>query len=480
MYASDPLRQATAPRRVLFLRHPFAAVLLGCPAAGALLGLASALLTGVRYHVPPAEFLLSLSGGFFSGAILAGYFFLLPLVLSVIDFVGIFKRQTPQNRHNFRIFAVLTLALGILYSLLYGLLIWNTFPTAEWYEQLYNVDRHQPVWTGGLAPVLLLAVLGLGGYILLNAVRIDRLPPLAVTLSIAAMYLGAVPAVIWCLQIGLPVFGIGQHSYASSTDLVMCLLPADYIILVVSLIRDKIHEWNERPGESLTQAASRIAAAAPDNAAGSAPLPGTMTNGRPVMGFSRRFRLLAKIDTWLSDSAHWPLGGLLLALPLLGVCLALLVLFGQMPDRFVRAWTETADWGLSQKIPPQNAFYDEHYLCTVAAGGHERIVRPMRRGERHGHRVVVNRQLCIANAFEQLLEERTPRFHRRVRRFYDTYGFPLSRLIRTKGAADLVWLLMKPLEWGFLFTLYLFDVSPENRIAVQYMPGSPKGSRPQR
>ena len=67
MYTSDPLRQAAAPRRALFLRHPFAAVLLGCPAVGALFGLASAFLTGINYHVPLAEFLLTLSGGFFSG-----------------------------------------------------------------------------------------------------------------------------------------------------------------------------------------------------------------------------------------------------------------------------------------------------------------------------------------------------------------------------------------------------------------------------
>lgn len=480
MYTSDPLRQAAAPCRALFLRHPFAVVFLGCPAIGALFGLASALLIGVRYHEQPAEYLLSLSGGFFSGAILAGYFFLLPMVLSVIDLIGVFKTQTPQNRRTFRIFAVLTLVLGILYSLLYGLSIWNTFPGAEWNEQLYNMERHQPVWTGGLAPVLLLAMLGLCGYVLLSAARIDRLPPLAITLSISAMYLGTIPAVIWCLQIGLPVLGIGQHDHASSTDLLMCLLPADYIVLMISLIRDKIHEWNEHSGESLMQAASAITAAGPENDAGSVPLPGTMTNGRPGRGFAGRIRLLAKLDAWLSDSTRWPLGGLLLALPLLGICLALLALFGQMPDRFVRAWTETADWGLSQKIAPQNAFYDEHYLCTVAAGGHKRVVRPMRNGERHGHRIVVNRQLLIANAFEQLLEERLPRAHRRLRRFYDTYGYPLSRLIRTKRAADIVWLLMKPLEWIFLFTLYLFDVSPENRIAVQYMPGSPAGSRPHR
>lgn len=45
-----------------------------------------------------------------------------------------------------------------------------------------------------------------------------------------------------------------------------------------------------------------------------------------------------------------------------------------------------------------------------------------------------------------------------------------NRPDRTKKAADLVWLLMKPLEWLFLLVLYLFDATPENRIAVQYMP----------
>lgn len=117
-----------------------------------------------------------------------------------------------------------------------------------------------------------------------------------------------------------------------------------------------------------------------------------------------------------------------------------------------------------------NVIVDEHYLCTVAAGGHAGIVKPLRMGERHGHRVVVNRQLCIANAFEQILEERVPRFHRLVRNVYDSYGLPVARLIRTKFAADIVYICMKPLEWMFLIVIYLCDVKPENRIAVQYLP----------
>ena len=52
----------------------------------------------------------------------------------------------------------------------------------------------------------------------------------------------------------------------------------------------------------------------------------------------------------------------------------------------------------------------------------------------------------------------------------DTYGFPVANLIRTKWAADVVYFIMKPLEWIFLIVIYLCDVSPENRIAVQYLP----------
>lgn len=154
--------------------------------------------------------------------------------------------------------------------------------------------------------------------------------------------------------------------------------------------------------------------------------------------------------------------------PLLGILIAILMLFGQAPDSVIKAFTETSDWNLSLRQAPQNVMYDEHYLCTVAAGGHEKVVKPIRLGRRHGHEVIVNRQLCIANAFEQVLEERTPGFHRALRHFYDTYGFPVARLIHSKYTADLVYFIMKPLEWIFLCVLYLTDAHPENRIAVQY------------
>ena len=92
----------------------------------------------------------------------------------------------------------------------------------------------------------------------------------------------------------------------------------------------------------------------------------------------------------------------------------------------------------------------------------------------HVHEVVVNRQLCIANAFEEVIQEKTPRFHRAIRSFYDKYGFPVAKLIKHKWSADIVYILMKPLEWIFLIVLYFVDVHPENRITVQYMGKVPK------
>lgn len=100
-------------------------------------------------------------------------------------------------------------------------------------------------------------------------------------------------------------------------------------------------------------------------------------------------------------------------------------------------------------------------------------MRPLRLGYRRGAVIVVNRQLAVANAFEELLQERLPHLHRLVRHFYDNHGYPLSQKITTPFRADLVYLLMKPLEWLFAAVLYLFDLAPECRIARQYTAGKP-------
>ena len=74
----------------------------------------------------------------------------------------------------------------------------------------------------------------------------------------------------------------------------------------------------------------------------------------------------------------------------------------------------------------------------------------------------------VANAFENILEQYTPKLHKIIRDIYDKYGYPLSKHINSKISADIVYYLMKPLEGGFLVVLYCVDNNRENRINIQY------------
>ena len=66
------------------------------------------------------------------------------------------------------------------------------------------------------------------------------------------------------------------------------------------------------------------------------------------------------------------------------------------------------------------------------------------------------------------IEQQVPKIHKIIRYVYDKYGYPLSNHINTKYAADITYIIMKPLEWIFLVVLYCVDKNPENRINKQY------------
>ena len=161
---------------------------------------------------------------------------------------------------------------------------------------------------------------------------------------------------------------------------------------------------------------------------------------------------------------------LLISFPVLLIIQTILVLFGQKPDSFIRTFLDTSSFNYLFPAPKPEMVVsgDGHYLCTVTVKGHKKIVRPLRAGIRGGGRIVVNRQLLIANAFENLLEDYTPRAHKKIRAFYDTYGYPLSKHINNKWSADIIYIVMKPFEWFFLLVLYTVEKNPENRIHVQY------------
>ena len=298
----------------------------------------------------------------------------------------------------------------------------------EWNEPLINSQKHALIWSGAYPTFFTFAALTLLALIIYSYRDANSLSPLANVFCISGILGGVVLLLVFDNQLQVASF----HTFF-------------LLIYPIHLLWVRIREWQQ---------------------------------DRTEMAYENR--LLQWFHQLLNKSRNWPWLAVLVALPTLALVVLILMLFGQQPDSMIKAWTNTADWAFSQKIPPQNLIIDEHYLCTVAAGGHEKVVKPQRMGVRHGHPVVVNRQLCVANAFEQVLEEKTPRFHRFLRRNYDRYGYPFAKHIKKKWAMDLIYYLMKPLEWLFLLVLYLVDRKPENRIAMQYIKPIPEDFDPRK
>lgn len=298
----------------------------------------------------------------------------------------------------------------------------------DWSERLINSQKHALIWSGAYPTFFTFAALALLALIIYSYRDANSLSPLLNVFCISGILGGLVLLAAFDFQLQL----VSLHTLF-------------LVFYSLNLLDIRIREWQEN---------------------------------RSKIRYENR--LVQRCQELLNKSRNWPWIAALLALPTLALVVLILMLFGQQPDSVIKAWTNTADWTFSGKIPPQNLIIDEHYLCTVAAGGHEKVVKPQRMGVRHGHPVVVNRQLCIANAFEQVLEEKTPRFHRFLRRNYDRYGYPFAKHIKKKWAMDLIYYLMKPLEWIFLLVLYLVDRKPENRIAMQYIQPIPDDFDPKK
>ena len=181
-----------------------------------------------------------------------------------------------------------------------------------------------------------------------------------------------------------------------------------------------------------------------------------------------KYQWLNKINEKLSTKSALFCSSVIAILPVFVLITLILMLFGDDYDAVSKALIETTTWGFSQHDHPPHLPHQGHYLCTVAACGSPRLVKPLRWGIRGKQRIIVNRQLQIANAFEELIADLSPTLHRFIRKNYDRYGYDLSKKIRTRWASNLTYILMKPLEWGFLLCLYTFCLRPEEKIRRQY------------
>ena len=387
-----------------------------------ILGFAACII-GLFASITAGEFSPHMIYGFFLAGFVVSGVFVYPWLLTLENSLYLVMPGLSDDvRGRGRAVEYVTFLLGSLYSLIYAIFRSDTIKWgSDWTVQLYNSELHAPIATWTWPTLITVFAVAFASYLILRFWKFQQLPPLVGALAIGGLYLGTVLCVIWFIQF-------------CKRHFLLCLFPLNLILINAKVIKEVIHDWNGLSHEVPTG----------------------------------KTRLILFLYNLLYKAQNWTWIGFLLAFPLLGILIAVLTLFGQAPDSIIQAWTETSDWTLSQQVAPQNIHMDMHYLCTVAAGGHKKVVKPLRVGKRHGHRVLVNRQLCIANAFEQLLEERIPRIHRVIRNFYDKYGYPIAKHIRSPYTADLIWFLMKPLEWFFLIVLYLFDKKPENRIAVQY------------
>ncbi len=351
------------------------------------------------------------------------FFIAYPIMITVTQAALTIKSvKSPEIMQKTRILDAITIPYGIFCSIALMAFIGDVDFSADWHVQLSNSSVHTPLWTKCQPTFFILVALGIAGYLLLEFIDVRKLPPLILVVAMASMYICTIMGCFWLIQV-----------YDKSLQWVaLGLVPLNFTLIAVRVITCTVKILQQETCKKI---------------------------------YNNKF--MSYIGKLLDKSVLLPVYAIIMIIPLLGFIIAVLMLFGQQPDSMIQVFTQTSEWTLSQQVSPEN-IQTGHYLCTVAAGGHKRLVKPQRVGIRHGHKIIVNRQLCIANAFEQVIEEKTPRFHKALRSFYDKYGLPISMLIRTKFAADIVYIIMKPLEWIFLAVLYLTDVNPENRIAIQY------------
>lgn len=359
-----------------------------------------------------------------------------PPYVTVRNLLRVFRFKTSYRLLD----DIIVFALGIPLTMF-------SVPSTPWYEPIIvgNDAAHAPVLFNLTFAIILL--IAFASYVALRVAR-EKLPPIPRTLALAGMYVGCIYSVLWIVQLSKnliitdespigteALWGVVLGNVVFMVFMAM-LFAFNYILLTVRIVI----EYVKAP---------------------------------PAEFPAHKNPLLHRISLFLSRCGTFPVAAFVALFPLCLLLLAVLALFGQQPQVLMSCFTDTSDWFFSTRVsPPPIEPSGGHYLCTVAARGDRKLVKPLRPGMRHGSPIIVNRQLCVANAFEELLAERLPRFHHFVRRNYDKYGLPICRYIDKPWKADVIYLCMKPAEWLFALTLYTFDIEPEKRIARQYSSNS--------
>lgn len=339
---------------------------------------------------------------------------------------NIYNCISPNPKKEKTISALTIIIGGIFYVLLHGI---QYAEAGDWYRQINIMEYHNSI-SSEYSGIVWIAIFGFLGYFLLLFKKADELPPLIAVLSVVMIILMNLFQIVYAIQLSKNVVGIEYLLYVYHLNILMLSARIIYLHMKqqVEIYRSRMTELENRKG---------------------------------FKKFYEKIDNLTKYKFFVFVTFFF----------VIAVIEIIFILAGHGADAPIKAFTDTADWTFSKQTPPPPIDYDGHYLCTVAAGGHRNIVKPLRLGKRRGETIVVNRQLCIANAFEEVIQEKFPLFHKKIRYIYDTYGYPISRLITNPLRADFVYFIMKPLEWCFLLFLYMADLRPELRIKQQYTKG---------
>ena len=358
--------------------------------------------------------------------------FVAPVWLTIWNIYNLFAKQPKKEVIAFWMTVIIG---GFLYILLYDV-AFN--PAGDWWEVIEVTQTHYSISSQYALGIALPALVGFVGLVVLVCVKSEKKPPLVSAFSVASVILLNIVQIVYAVQISENVLEEGYYL------LFFYVYHFNIFILSVSAVKKQMNQeleifkqmYHRKEGDASHKSRNAF----------------MDWLYRSINSISRYSGLIFICFFFL-----------------IAILEIIFILVGQGADAPIKALTDTADWTFSKQIPPPPIDHQGHYLCTVAAGGHKKIVKPLRYGTRRGAIIVVNRQLCIANAFEEYIQEKLPKFHRFIRGVYDKYGYPISKYITTPLRADIIYFIMKPLEWVFLVFLYLFDIRPEQRISRQYL-----------
>lgn len=253
-----------------------------------------------------------------------------PIVLTLANIINLFKKKKIKEN----MIDILTFVLGIgLSGFLYLVSDFKDYTEALRLGG-FEVDKHAPIASWSMPTVIAIFIFGFVSYFLIRKRKLN-LPPLIIVCSISGIIVCSIYMIIFIIQITNTELFPRYLFYGIPY---LALFPINYILCSIRAIIEVVRRYKEK--------------------------------NLKAKEFDNKF--LNKCSQIIYNTDNWPILAVVLTVPLTAILICILVLFGQRPDEAIRAFLETSDWNLSQKVSPPSVEYDAHYLCTVAVSGHKK------------------------------------------------------------------------------------------------------------